>query len=334
MGRARGHARRDRPVIGLRAATADDLLALGPFRLRHGGSPPPSGVSDDLSASADPAPTVLIGVDEGEIFAAVDVARDGDRASLRHLVLDAATGPAGARARAFIALVEAWMIERGILHAEVPAGAHGRVLEGAGYRPEHARTLLSKSLGGAGPRVPITITDLEMRQRPTRPTPPAPGSLRVSLLRAEAPTVSFYRYLYNTVGAPWSWVDRRLLDDSVLAARVTAEGVEVHVLHLAGVPAGYGELVRAGTEVELAYFGLMPEFIGRGLGWYFINAIVDIAWMSDPQRLTVNTCDLDHPRALRTYQKAGFVVVGRRASSIADPRSVGLPWPEGHHRSA
>src|SRR5207244_6609339 len=111
------------------------------------------------------------------------------------------------------------------------------------------------------------ITYLEMRERPQPPRLPAPAGIKLALMRAEAPTVSFYRYLYETVGTPWLWYERRLLDDAALAAAIGKETTEIFVLHVSGVPAGYFELdAAAARETERAYFGLIPDFIGRRHG--------------------------------------------------------------------
>jgi len=58
--------------------------------------------------------------------------------------------------------------------------------------------------------------------------------------------------------------------------------------------------------------------------------MIDIAWASDPSRIWVHTCDLDHPRALGNYQEAGFKVFGQAVEREIDPRAVGLPFPESH----
>jgi len=74
-------------------------------------------------------------------------------------------------------------------------------------------------------------------------------------------------------------------------------------------PAGFAELDRRNKEdIELVQFGLMPEFIGRGLGWYFLQWIIDKAWSYQPRRFWLHTCTLDHPAALPNYQKAGFTI--------------------------
>jgi GNAT superfamily N-acetyltransferase len=143
-------------------------------------------------------------------------------------------------------------------------------------------------------------------------------------MRAERCTVSFYRYLYNTVGERWVWFERRLWSDEALANYLKRPEIEVSVLHAWGVPAGFFELERAASgDTELAYFGLVPEFIGRGFGAWFLNAAIDTAWLGNTRRVWVHTCTFDHPRALGLYQKCGFRVYERRPVQFDDPRLSG-----------
>ncbi len=154
--------------------------------------------------------------------------------------------------------------------------------------------------------IETTVTYLEMHQRPTRPTVPAPSG-KLAILRAEKPTPSFYRYLYDAVGESWNWTDRRVIDDDALTAIIGDPKVEIYVLYVSGVPAGYAELDRRqANQVELAYFGLIPEFVGRGLGKFLLDWAIHAAWLSKPKRVWVHTCTLDHPSALPIYQRAGF----------------------------
>jgi GNAT superfamily N-acetyltransferase len=170
--------------------------------------------------------------------------------------------------------------------------------------------------------IDVTITSLEMRARPARPLARAPSlSQPVMLLRAVQPTISFYRYLYNTIGQEWLWYERRQMSDAALAEIIHDERVSVDVLYCGGVPAGYAELdARRHPDVEIAYLGLMPEFIGRGLGRYIVDWAVDAAWDLEPDRVWIHTCDLDHPAALPTYQKAGFAPFGQETAAIPNPR--------------
>ena len=170
----------------------------------------------------------------------------------------------------------------------------------------------------------ITVTQLEMTARPVRPPPPPPLA-RHALMRAEPATVSYYRYLYDTVGANWLWTDRRLWDDARLQARLVDDRTEVYVLYVDGVPAGFGELFQTEADLaDLAYFGLLPDFIGRRLGPFLLRSIIDIAWSRPIRRMTVDTCTLDHPKALAHYQRAGFAPYGQRVVRRPDPRLTGL----------
>jgi GNAT superfamily N-acetyltransferase len=167
------------------------------------------------------------------------------------------------------------------------------------------------------------VTYLEMLAKPARPPIPVPAA-KLALMRAERCTVSFYRYLYNVVGEPWLWYERRLWSDARMAEHLARTDIEIYALHAWGTPAGYFELVRAAADTELAYFGLAPEFIGRGFGAWFLNSAIDTAWLGATRRVWVHTCTYDHPRALGLYQKCGFRVYERRPVSFDDPRVTGV----------
>jgi GNAT superfamily N-acetyltransferase len=174
------------------------------------------------------------------------------------------------------------------------------------------------------PELAVTVTQLEMTSKPLR-NPPPPPLARHLLMRAEPATVSFYRYLYDTVGANWLWTDRREWDDDRLAERLNDEGTGVYVLYLDGTPAGFGELFQADVDTtDLAYFGLIPEFIGRRQGPVLLWSLIDLAWSRPIRRMTVDTCTLDHPKALAHYQRAGFVPYAQRTVRKPDPRLTGL----------
>ena len=170
----------------------------------------------------------------------------------------------------------------------------------------------------------VTITSLEMLARPNRAGARPPLLKKpVMLLRAEQPPISFYRFLYNTIGQNWYWYERRLMDDETLATLIHDTKVAVYVLYIAGTPAGYVEIdSRRHPSLEIAYLGLMREFIGRGLGRYLVDWSVDTAWNSNPDRIRIHTCSLDHPAALPLYQKAGFEPYRQEKVSIPNPAKM------------
>jgi GNAT superfamily N-acetyltransferase len=190
-------------------------------------------------------------------------------------------------------------------------------------------------MSASNPRkLEVVVTFLEMLDPPDRPAAIIPPG-KVAIVRAENPTLSFYRYLYNTVGEPWLWWLRRLMGDDELAEILAKPETHVYVLYVAGVPAGFAELDLTDLEengvIDLHYMGLIPDFIGKGYGKYLLNWAIDTAWGLKPQRITVNTCSLDHPTALGAYQKAGFGVYDQRTDIVDDPRDTGLIPHIDHH---
>ena len=106
-----------------------------------------------------------------------------------------------------------------------------------------------------------------------------------------------------------------------MAAAVIVKGIEIDVLYAHGAPAGYVEFdKRRLPDVEIAYFGLLPEFIGQGLGGYFLRWALHRAWQLQPGRVWLHTCSLDHPNALNNYQKAGLLPYRQETVHITDPR--------------
>lgn len=168
-------------------------------------------------------------------------------------------------------------------------------------------------------RIPTVVTFLEMTARPVV-HPPAHPPGKIALLRAENPPVHFYRYLYDTIGGAYYWVDRRKFADVALDALLRDPKVHLYVLYVDGCPAGMAEFdFRDRPSAQLAYFGLMPEYIGRHLGHYFLYQSVLSAWDEPIELLRVNTCTLDHPRALPLYQRVGFVPYTREERYIELP---------------
>ncbi|MEM7225519.1 MAG: GNAT family acetyltransferase [Pseudomonadota bacterium] len=203
-----------------------------------------------------------------------------------------------------------------------------------GYQPNGCQIMQRWLDGREAPGIETTrddgkletvITYLEMTERPLLRHVPPPFGLKTALLHAEQPTVAFYRFLYDKVGGPWLWFERRAMDDETLTKIIHDKGVEIYVLYANGVPAGFAELDRRQEpEIELTYFGLMPEFIGKGLGKYLLTWAIERAWSYEPTRLWVNTNQLDHHQALAVYQKCGFSPYKQEHKVIDDPRLNGL----------
>ena len=140
------------------------------------------------------------------------------------------------------------------------------------------------------------------------------------MLRCEKPATHFYRYLYDTIGADYTWVDRKRLDPEALAAVIQDPLNRLFVLYIDGSPTGMAELdLRKAGTANISYFGLMPEAIGKRLGFFFLYHTCLNAWAEPIHKLTVNTCTLDHPRALPLYQRMGFSPYDRQERFVELP---------------
>lgn len=164
-----------------------------------------------------------------------------------------------------------------------------------------------------GDEIGYTVTWLEMAARPEGPRPVLPGGQAVALLHAVRPPVRYFLHLYDSVGADYEWTDMHRVPGETLAAFLHHEAAALYTMMVDGWPGGFFLLDwrEAGT-CDLAYFGLVPEAVGRGLGAWLLATAIDTGWARPGvQRMTVNTNTLDHPRALPLYQRFGFEPVRR-----------------------
>lgn len=161
------------------------------------------------------------------------------------------------------------------------------------------------------------ITFLELAERLNYALP-VPSGVRLAMMRASDIPLHFYRYLYAQVGKDYNWWSRAGLSDEKLAEYVHSDDTEIHVLYVNGSPAGFCELsTKALPEhVELVYFGLISDFHGRGLSRFFLNEALSAAWLHEPQKIKLQTCSLDSPKALQLYQRMGFSATGWREEEV------------------
>ncbi|WP_313806120.1 GNAT family N-acetyltransferase [Sphingobium sp.] len=176
-------------------------------------------------------------------------------------------------------------------------------------------------------QIATVVTYMEMRERPKpAPTPLAP--LRLAPWKMPAPAA--YRTLFRRVGEPWLWFSRLAMSDGELGAIIHDPAVEIYaVIDLRGVEVGLLELdFRSLPDCELAFFGLIPDLTGKGLGQWLMAQAKALAWRREVTRFWVHSCTLDSPSALAFYRKAGFVPYKREVEIFADPRLAGLLSPD------
>ncbi|WP_048837138.1 GNAT family N-acetyltransferase [Acetobacter cibinongensis] len=175
-------------------------------------------------------------------------------------------------------------------------------------------------------RMKVCVTFMQMAAPPEGSPVLLPDGWSLRLIK---PSVTYYRYLQDHVGRAYCWWMRQASTDAILAGILHNPAVQIGLLMQDETPYGFFEFdLTAPQDINLSYFGLFPEAVGKGIGRAFLDAVVRLAWSYRPTTLRVNTCTADHPRALPFYQQAGFVTV-KEVEEVWDvPQRLGLSIPE------
>jgi GNAT superfamily N-acetyltransferase len=164
----------------------------------------------------------------------------------------------------------------------------------------------------------------------------SPGDLRpkrsdrpgLAIVGVDVPTPELNRFFYTAIGGRWYWIDRLPWTYAQWLRYLERPELQTWIFFVAGLPAGYFELEwQAGGDVEVAYFGLLPRYIGQGLGGHLLTAAVERAWQWGARRVWVHTCSLDHPAALAHYQARGFRQYREESKDEDLPPCTPGPWP-------
>lgn len=171
-------------------------------------------------------------------------------------------------------------------------------------------------------KIASIVTYLEMLTPPASLDAPVPDG--VAVLRVRNPELAWFRGLFRAVGEKWLWFSRVIMHDDELRALLNHPSVDLFVLEYNGESKGILEIDRREyPDVELSFFGLTADFIGRGAGRYLIQYAIREAFVHKPRRFFLHTCTLDSPQALGFYRRAGFVPYKLAVEVAPDPRLNG-----------
>ena len=153
---------------------------------------------------------------------------------------------------------------------------------------------------------------LEMHSREDfRPKGGEISGLRIDRMEKRSP--EFNKYLHMLVGHPHRWGGRSHWTLREWSDFVSDPGVETWVAFFGATPAGYFELRKEEDgAVAIVCLGLLPEYVGRGMGGLFLSKAIECAWEMGANRIWLGTCSHDHPRALENYKARGFQVSSTR----------------------
>lgn len=173
----------------------------------------------------------------------------------------------------------------------------------------------------------VTTYYLEMTDpadlRPSQATGP-----ELVIQQAEIACPELNRFLYTAVGGNWRWTFWLGHTHPQWRDFLNRPELETWVGYVRGTPAGYFELEKQPEEnVEIVHFGLLPQFIGQGLGGRLLTRAIQRAWEMGASRVWVHTCTLDGPAALSNYQARGLRLYKQEAREEEIPDQPLGPWP-------
>ena len=128
-----------------------------------------------------------------------------------------------------------------------------------------------------------------------------------TLFEAEKNNFDLNKFFYKQIGKKHQWVDRLIWQDKNWIEYVSNKNLKTFILQKNNDFVGYFELLFNKYECEIAYFGILEEFIGNGYGGFLLSEAIRIGF-KNANRIWVHTCSLDHPNAIENYKSRGMKV--------------------------
>ena len=132
------------------------------------------------------------------------------------------------------------------------------------------------------------------------------------------------KFLYKQIGKKHRWIDRLTWTDQKWISYVNDKNVETHILKENEELIGYFELIKykKEKEIEIAYFGILENYIGNNYGGYLLSVAIKNCFKKDICRAWVHTCSLDHRNALKNYQSRGMRIFKEETLNINTKTSL------------
>ena len=134
------------------------------------------------------------------------------------------------------------------------------------------------------------------------------------------PDFQLNKFFYKQVGKNHRWIDRLSWSDEKWINYISNKNLETYIISEFDELAGFFELLHNPElkETEISYFGLLEEYIGRGIGGYALSVAIKKSFERNIKRVWLHTCTLDHPNALKNYIARGMTVFKKENINILD----------------
>ena len=140
------------------------------------------------------------------------------------------------------------------------------------------------------------------------------------LVKKIKPDFQLNKFFYKQVGKKHRWIDRLSWSDGKWINYISNKNLETYIISESDELAGFFELLYNPElkETEISYFGLLEEFIGKGIGGYALSVAIKKSFEKNIKRVWLHTCTLDHPNALKNYIARGMTVFKKENINILD----------------
>ena len=140
------------------------------------------------------------------------------------------------------------------------------------------------------------------------------------LIKKIKPDFQLNKFFYKQVGKKHRWIDRLSWTDEKWINFISNKNLETYVISELEDLIGFFELLYNPNlnETEISYFGLLEEYIGKGIGGYALSEAIKKAFEKNIKRVWLHTCTLDHPNALKNYIARGMRVFRKENINILD----------------
>ena len=140
------------------------------------------------------------------------------------------------------------------------------------------------------------------------------------LIKKIKPDFQLNKFFYKQVGKKHRWIDRLSWSDGKWINYISNKNLETYIISESDELVGFFELLYNPElkETEISYFGLLEEYIGKGIGGYALSVAIKKSFEKNIRRVWLHTCTLDHPNALKNYIARGMTVFKKENINILD----------------
>ena len=159
----------------------------------------------------------------------------------------------------------------------------------------------------------LEINSIENLAEVTKP------SNNISIHLMKKPDFQLNKFFYKEIGKKHSWIDRLSWNEKNWIEYLNNPDVKTYVLKEKNNFAGYFEQIfdNQKEDCEIAYFGILAEFIGKKYGGYLLSEAIKKSFKIGAKRIWVHTCSLDHKHALKNYQSRGMKIFKSETINIS-----------------